>query len=352
MSQDYGGLWLVGSQQGNSNAPDFSFYKSPDGGRTWVEDLQLGSGSLLFARLFDAQEGLVMWAYQGGEPLLFVTHDGGRHWIKRQSQILPLPRSCQFPDATDGWCIGHGQTATEVWATTDGGVTWSAVGQLPQRPVPTDPAFFDGRDGWVGTGVTGSGERLLLYRTQDGGRSWTPIELTPPSTGYPGFGAQLGPMEQLDTGLLATVLMVNEGSMGVGSPMAYYAYSSKDDGKTWSGPSLLWSGQVAFTGRPRILLLSPNRWLVATGPNVLMSRDAGHSWSRVALPLPAGYSVTVAAQGFRDGPYLVAQPPNCSQMSCSLLLGSDDAGATWSVRASSPAFAPGLQPPDTRGHGH
>jgi len=350
ISQDPGGLWLVGSQMGDTGSSGFGFYTSRDGGRTWNLVLPLGAGSLLFAKLFDGQEGVVMWAAQGMPPIIDTTHDGGRHWTKTEARLLNTLDSCQFADPTDGWCIQSSSASSTVWAIKDGGASWLKVSSLPHFPVPTSPSFFSSDEGWIGTVVAGPDQSLLLYKSIDGGRSWGPVQLAPPSKGYPGFSAYLGPVSNLDTGLLATVLTVDEGSMGVGSPMALYSYTSADDSRTWSGPHPLWSGLAAQSGRPWVLHLTPNRWVVATARTALISSDGGTTWSSVQLPLPPGYAVTAAAVQ-TEAAYAVAQPTSCVDVACSLLLASRDGGVTWSVIASSPTSMEPNRPPDNKGRG-
>ena len=86
------------------------------------------------------------------------------------------PQSVTFVSPTDGFTLGaapcaNGSCATLV-ATSDGGKTWHAVGQLSPSLVGDNPAitkvrFATSRDGWV------FGPQL--WSTHDGGKTWRQI---------------------------------------------------------------------------------------------------------------------------------------------------------------------------------
>lgn len=348
--QDPGGLWAVGSQAGSTNSTDIAFYTSTDDGRTWKLAIPLGAGSLEFARLFDGHDGLVLWGAQGNPTVVYATHDGGRHWTRTEPRPAKGFDNCQFSTPLDGWCIYRSTTPGEVWATKDGGATWAKLATLPGLPIPASVSFPNSDQGWIGTLLAGGqAEPPLLYKSTDGGRSWKPVQLTPPTQGYPGLSSHLGPVSSPDTGLLTTVLTVQTGSMGVGAPMALYAYTSRDDGQTWAGPVRLWSGLTALEGVPLPIQLTPSHWVVASGTKALISRDGGATWSNVQLPIPSGYRVTVAGGATPEAAYFVAQPTSCAQVACSVLVGTQDGGATWSLLASSPAYATPSRAPDNKG---
>ena len=96
--------------------------------------------------------------------LLYSTSDGGSSW-----DTVPYPGGrIQFLDPQLGWALG-----LEVYRTQDGGQTWTQMGSVPWEG---QFSFVDESRGWaVSQSETAAGAVFGLYRTEDGGRTW--IEL-------------------------------------------------------------------------------------------------------------------------------------------------------------------------------
>ena len=69
-------------------------------------------------------------------------------------------------NASDGWVVGNGGV---LYRTTDGGKTWT-LSHLPVALNPQAVSFADARHGWVVMA-----HRALLA-TSDGGATWTVAE--------------------------------------------------------------------------------------------------------------------------------------------------------------------------------
>src|SRR5690606_27145039 len=100
--------------------------------------------------------------------------DGGTTW---QSVKVPGAGELDFRDV-EGFdadtavvlSIGPGQ-ASRVYRTTDGGATWSVALQNDDERAFLDCMAFDGQRGWLmGDPVDGA---FQVYETADGGASWT-----------------------------------------------------------------------------------------------------------------------------------------------------------------------------------
>jgi photosystem II stability/assembly factor-like uncharacterized protein len=68
---------------------------------------------------------------QGGKSAispLFITRDGGRHWIQPPvSQVFREVSGLDFVSPTVGFAIGHDDTGPLLLKTVDGGLTWTSI---------------------------------------------------------------------------------------------------------------------------------------------------------------------------------------------------------------------------------
>ncbi|MDR3723344.1 MAG: DUF1906 domain-containing protein [Terracidiphilus sp.] len=138
-------------------------------------------GGQAYPFFLDAQNGWVMFRLQSGSAfrpgVLFHTSDGGATWT--QCPEPPAGGEISFSDALHG-VMGPGPAGDELYSTADGGQSWQKV----DLPVPAQfgnasstiqlPHFTNSLDGsLLRTFSTGTGNTALLYRTTDGGATWT-----------------------------------------------------------------------------------------------------------------------------------------------------------------------------------
>ena len=195
---------------------------SKDGGRTWqplelerpgdappadtsVSIISAPSFSserdgMLSVRVYDRdQEPDPFYAIFHGLPLaqyLYYTHDAGRTWLPR-----PAPARIGmvfFLDPHTGWFLGKNDAdpsaGTQLYLTRDGGQTWSLIASDTPLPLGTEIQFIDQKNGFAYNLSTGNesspgidanpyheldsraGAESYLFISQDGGRSWSPVE--------------------------------------------------------------------------------------------------------------------------------------------------------------------------------
>jgi len=152
--------------------------RTTDGGATWVP-LYVASGAALSAVHFrDASTGWAAGSYQPVEndqvAAIFATTNGGLTWTKGAlPKGAPEISDLQFLDADTGWAVGVSydyrteQETGWVLRTIDGGKTWTRVPGLDDA-VPYAVRFSDAQHGWIG-GDNG------VYATTDGGTTWDPV---------------------------------------------------------------------------------------------------------------------------------------------------------------------------------
>lgn len=123
----------------------------------------------------DASSGWVV-----GLQHLYRTIDGGIHWSALPQASAPL-RTVHFASRLLGWGVAGGDdleaihgwliayTGGTLMKTTDGGLSWNALG-APANPQTV--CFTGPSNGWLGTSDA-------VYRSTDGGRTWH-VSLTRP----------------------------------------------------------------------------------------------------------------------------------------------------------------------------
>jgi len=212
----------------------------------------------------------------------------------------------QLVTDTFGWA----RTGDGYRVTDDGGLTWRPAAWAD---VSDQPVFTDASDGWVFGQVGG------LYRTIDGGASWTSVALPPAQyqdVGSPSFSdPQHG-------------RLVAQPFAGAGAVIL----STADGGRTWSRQTIAWPalgdvGAVEMFDAQRGLVQMASR-LTAQGPTFDQTSDGGLTWRPLVLPRPSAVPA-----GDVPGGQVWAGPPV-------RILGATT-GVTWHVYEDPTASAPG-----------
>jgi photosystem II stability/assembly factor-like uncharacterized protein len=212
----------------------------------------LTSGINWSLRGVSAVSGTVVWA--SGGPLVLRSTNGGDNWQPTIPEKSKEAAKFDFRDvdAIDdrvayALSIGTGPLS-RIYKTTDGGASWTL-----QFTNEIKDAFYDAMAFWDadhGIAVSDSvGGRFVMIRTDNGGRTWTPI----PS-------AQLPPA------------LTNEG---------FFAASGTN---------------VAVHGRDHVWAATG----AASKARVLRSADRGGSWQVSDTPIAAGKSAGIFSIAFRD----------------------------------------------------
>jgi hypothetical protein len=162
----------------------FYFYATTDGGANWSleTDIILPAG---YSNTFEEVRSPV---FVGGTVgylpvrmltdasetylLIYRTDDGGQTWIYQG--MAQNGQDVDFDSPTSGWIAG----GTSLYRSTDSGLTWAAMTLtgIPATESLLKVDFVDGQYGWViATPDSSTLSPLKLYRTEDGGASWTQL---------------------------------------------------------------------------------------------------------------------------------------------------------------------------------
>jgi photosystem II stability/assembly factor-like uncharacterized protein len=291
-----------------------------------------------------ARPGAYVWTV--GSPLLVLSSpNGGASWTTSHrapsNRFAPIS-AVAFADSQHGWAL---QRQGSIFATTDGGTTWSTQGSRASWRL-LDVACSDRLHAWV-VGFDRRSGRGIILSTSDGGRSWSELRLgisqlervafSDTSHGWvigmgDRFGFVLGTSDggrhwnvqlRRRLGLMAVACSDARHCWVVGAdseltPMLVIA--TKDGGAHWSkqapGSVRTWLRDVTFPD-------SRHGWAVGDGGVIIATSDGGQTWRRQA----SGTAYDLAAVSFSDASHGWAVKAPGS------LLTTSDGGHRWTLVA-------------------
>lgn len=281
--------WVLGSTGGVPAEFEFAF--THDSGSSWsITHLDLpvdmnftefiGQGDIQF---LDETHGWMNLALQSGAAydsgLLFRTEDGGKHWTLSKSP--GKAGDLRFIDEHNGWTRNFRRS--ELWATHDGGLTWSQVFlKPPAQMYPSNeaeyqlPLFSDKKDGDVVVTFSASatapdadsaGSEVVLFATSDTGRSWSfKTALTHLPVRNEDFAADLA-----DSALVAAY---PADPAGTKLTLAYIPLGRLEDATAVST-------NTGYPGVGSISSVDQQRSWILVGGALLSTTDAGASWADI-----------------------------------------------------------------------
>jgi photosystem II stability/assembly factor-like uncharacterized protein len=192
-----------------------------DGGATWRQITMpccYPDSPDIDVRWMDSDNIVVVY----GSHLIDVTSDGGIHWQVIRSTWEEAPNLPFFLNAHEGWQYGR----NGLFHTTDGGAHWTAVSSFPS---------FKGFDWWADRLFFVDSEHGLIWPsghsqpwvTQDGGHTWSRADVSPPPPVIQLGREPQGPFMFGRSGLIA---FLNADGITLS------VYRTSDGGLTWSGP--------------------------------------------------------------------------------------------------------------------
>ncbi len=297
-------------------------------------------------KMINAKEG---WAWTSSNRLLRTT-DGGQTWMDRTPEGQVWPDGFFGLDAQTAWLskFDTDNNRFDMLHTGDGGLNWT---DYPNGPSGAAGGiqFTDALNGWAAMSEAGAGNIYYsLSETQDGGKTWAPIPVTPPSeeSGLPPGTIHLcnicADSFYYDP---ARILIVHgdEGSMQPSG--AVRIQTSFDLGKTWKSQSLPLPGNSseALVARSSAAFFDGGNGLLAVhliemdnnGNPIYQrlafyaTRDGGGSW--VQLP---GILENIAAYAQLQ----IVSPKDIFVPCGNMLCASHDGAQTWSKVTSNLDF--------------
>lgn len=219
--------WVSGFQATDTQTALQGVYKTSSGGSIWTRQATaaFSTGSFVnFVYFWDANNGVCMGDKLGGYYEIYTTSNGGSTWTRTPSANIQASAGLYGYTGkftVKGNTIWFGTDAGELMRSTDKGLNWTTITTPIADFISGEVAFKDNNTGVLikntldGAGAITNSE---LYRTTNGGTTWTAV----PATGF-----YNGAIAYAGTGILVTGASSGTTAAGFGS-----AYSL-NDGTTW-----------------------------------------------------------------------------------------------------------------------
>ncbi len=271
-------------QMGNK----FSIFYTYNGGSLWLETPLLDTGNGVSQISFaDPQNGWLLFdkgvKAQDQAVDVFHTNDGGASWLQisgvtsstdDQANGLPFvghKNGISFRSSSTGWITGStvDSKIPLLYTTSDGGFTWMLQKlALPSDAVSTittfSPQFSTADDGILPvTFSSGGSNRIDIYTTHDGGKTWNSGAPTTDISSTISFGG-------------------NNQALAIGANTSNL-YATSDNGHSWKQ---LAKPDATVTKLVALNFVSVSRsWVLAsTSGNIVrlfQTTDNGTSWTRL-----------------------------------------------------------------------
>jgi hypothetical protein len=243
-------------------------------------------------------------AVGGGEPGTVVVAQPTGKWVVQAIEGFSKVSGLWFRNATHGLL----QADTGVFATEDGGSTWTSVGPATAFD-PKGVAFLDA-DTAIGIGGQG------VVRTTDGGATWTTSKIELPSP-LPGYALGLLRVQAISATEAYALISDN-------NPQRYSSnvvFHTTDAGDTWEQETLagfekLQISAIAPAGDGKVAL---------TSGGIFRYDPADGGWSKTGAAIEASYYIGTVAGDLA----VVPGGKTIFAVGHNVVLRSDDAGKNW-----------------------
>lgn len=290
----------------------FFIFHTDDGAAHWYKQyFGHAKGDRPYLHFFDGNNG---FAYVG---LSYRTVDGGAHWYP-----IRVPGSqpyVSFASATYGWAQWTRAGAQYLYRTYDGGTTWTDMGVVPAAdsvlPVlEPQTATFSGGGCEGGMGAATSGSPATVFITNDCGGSWVSTALLAPDVAGTTYetAVRVVPGDSM-------MAFVSDGSTQVVG-----AFMTFDGGETWRGVPF----PTRLSAPEAVSFVDLDHWWILGAGSIYTSEDGGALWVPVhEAGIPPGWQLEVggAIDAYRAWGILSSS----SNPQVSRLAMTADGGAHW-----------------------
>jgi hypothetical protein len=340
-----------------------NIYKTADNGASWSTvapqgyradgSMELGIPGVTTAFVGESNAWVAAWNEPQGKLLVYRTADGGRTWNTVELALpqgsLVFPTSMSFVEANTGFLMvepDHGMSSTPgmLYATADGGATWTQVANTDTQNLPFGGTigFSDANTGWLVGSVASTMEKRLFV-THDGGHAFTEQVLAAPAELGNGVVEPMAPakMSSANDGVIVGQF-VPESHLTV--EFATIAYTTHDGGNTWvAGQPIKSLGTAGFADAANGMLWSPDARTIDgtyTGPvtgKLMVTTNGGASWTEIGVDatlkglLDSGLNITNINMNTANEGWAWLQSHDASTTKA---IHTTDGGHTWTAPSS------------------
>jgi photosystem II stability/assembly factor-like uncharacterized protein len=257
---------------------------------------------------------------------LYRTANGGLEWTKFATPFSA--GDIDFIDDQNGWIladlgVGAGSNAVAVYRTEDGGENWTlafgndvnqgrAEGSIPLGGLKTGLTPLNTQTAWV-YGVTYAPATVYLYRTDDGGETWSAVSVPLPESAA-NAEVSIDQIEILtpNDAMMAMRMTDNESKLAI--------YISKDLGNSWllTPTSIPKGGSADF--------LSATDAVVYNGEQFYVTRDAAQTWNTITPEIAFGDTFAFMDFVNTSSGWVLTMDPTTQH---STLYRTTDGGSSW-----------------------
>ncbi|MGB0931535.1 MAG: WD40/YVTN/BNR-like repeat-containing protein, partial [Chitinophagales bacterium] len=271
-------------------------YKSEDGGATWTH-LGLVKERVVSKILIHPQNSDIVYVSCMGNPLernsqrgVYRSKDGGKTWtqvlfVAEDAGVIDMVMNWENPDIiyAAGWnrirtnqeSVTFGDDA-KIFRTMDGGDTWTALAEgLPSENMsriglaisPTNPNVV------MSIYVSTAHELQGIYKTTDNGDTWTPIPT------FEGFGLPNNPLGGF--GWYFAQMNISPQSDDDIFLLGVQMYRTRDGGNIWNRAVSDQNFPPVHVDNHSLFFVRDSTFLLATDGGLYKSSDDGASWQDI-----------------------------------------------------------------------
>jgi len=278
------GIDLIDSTHGIAVGAAGAIWRTSDGGLSWSR-LGIGTQAVLEAVQWVTSSLIVVV----GDGVVYHSRDAGSTWTKDPPSKHYFDVS--FSDPLHGWVVGDEINRESVWKTSDGGETWTEVDiALPNIKFAKGVQFWDDKYGWI------VGDKFRV-RTRDGGENWEywnigsnmkDIVLVDPDNGWIvgdqiieriHRGREEGPLVTFDSQYHGFGYAKRVANRSASTVLAVGSSGlllrTNNGGETWMQPGVRPTTDIRNLER----LDSGTIWAAGAAGTLLRSLDGGRNWT-------------------------------------------------------------------------